>query len=187
MRNYKTFKDLTNRVTPARGQVISRDRIQSGPFAIIPYTVDSFALGAGSKIIFGEKNWGVSLEYDLSLKTVSATPNEIAVCQIDFKDGLPIEYEIKTFGIDQEIVELKYKDSSWPSPKNVESMSFLIAVVYPYDENLKNIYGESIINGPPRYNGDQIEGSYSALRTTFSAIRIVQTCYGFMLVPTTTL
>lgn len=188
MRAYNVYKDLSNRVTPARGQVITRDRVQSGPFAIVPSATDAFILGAGSKIIFGEKNWGVSIIYDLSFRTINRIgPNNIVTCKIQFQEGLPISYNTEVLSLGDTIQELKYKDdASWPSPKNVESMTFLIAAVYEYNTNLRNIYGESIADGPPRQNGDELEGSYSAIRATFNAIRIVQTCYGFMLVPTTT-
>ena len=187
MRSYSPIKDLTNRVTPARGQVVTRDRIQSGPFALMPYSTNGFALGAGSKIIFGEKNWGVSSEFNLSLKVIDGiVPGNFIVCKINFSEGLPLTYDIEILNEGDEIKETEYSDDKWPSPKNVKSMSFLIAVVYNYNENLKNIYGDSIIDGPPFINNDLVTGSYSALRVVFSCIRIVQTCYGFMLVPTTT-
>lgn len=187
MRNYKPIKDLTERMKPARGQVISRDEIQSGPFSLIPYSTSAFALGYGSKIIFGEYTRGTSIEYDLTSRIINIVPGDIVICKINFNQGLPSDLNILTLSKNDTYQELEY-GNGWPSPKNVKSMSFLIAVTYNYNENLKNIYGRSIIDGPPIIlNDGEIRGSYSALRTVFASIKILQTCYGFIAVSTPTL
>lgn len=184
MRSYSPIKDLTNRNEPARGEVVFKQGMQSGPFSLIPESEGSVVLGYGSKIIFGERNVGVTIEFDLSLKSISVSPGQYIGCQINFRNGVPNNYQIVSFDSSQQLIELKYNNESrWPSPKNVMYMSFLIAAIYPYNELLKNTYGDSIVHGPPYNRGGNLEGSYSALRTAFTAVRAIQTCYGFTLVP----